>query len=154
MGDVGGAGESALLATCSEDSVRSTYGPGIERTGLPPVLTKLVALVNEDLSAEDRMLLDWVAAQTPNSLIASWLGITRTGAVKRVTRLRARLKKAAVRFGDALGPEDSLALEKFLRRTGVDRGADVERPSRGRRPQVDHQHPVRRRRAGTDGGDE
>jgi hypothetical protein len=36
--ELGGAGEQAVIAVCSEHAVRSTYGPGYEAPALPRVL--------------------------------------------------------------------------------------------------------------------
>ena len=45
-----------------------------------------------------------------------WLGVTRSAAVKRVTRLRKRLVDATLRFGGSLEPEQRAELLRFLRR--------------------------------------
>ncbi len=126
MGDLGGAGEAALLTTCSEDAVRGTYGPDREPVALPPVLERLVSVFEEGISMEERMLLSWVSQRTPYSLIATWLGVTRSAAIKRVTRLRARLIDAAMRFGGSLGREDRAELLRFLRRSGSFMDVDLE----------------------------
>jgi hypothetical protein len=118
MGELGGAGETALLTTCSEDAVRCTYGPAWEPMGLLPVLERLVSVFEEGISTDERMLLGWVGQRTPYSLIATWLGLSRSGAIKRVTRLRARLVDAAMRFGDSLDRDDRIELRRFLRRSG------------------------------------
>jgi hypothetical protein len=126
MGDLGGEGESALLTTCSEDAVRRTYGPDVEPIALHPVLERLVSMFEHGVSNDERMLLSWVAQRTSYSLIATWLGITRSAAVKRVTRLRARLVDAAMRFGKSLGREDRAEFLRFVRRSRAFTEADLE----------------------------
>ena len=126
MGELGGAGERALLTTCSEDAVRGSYGPGVEPVPLPLVLERLVSLFDEGISAEERMLLSLVAQRTPYSVIGPSLGITRAAAIKRTTRIRARLVEAARRFGQGLDREDRVELLRFLRRCGSALAADLE----------------------------
>ena len=126
MGDVGGAGESALLATCSEDAVRGTYGPDMDPLPLAPVLERLVSILGEGASAAEVELLSWLAHRTSYRVIAASLGITRPAAIKRATRLRARLVDAAMRFGTSLGREDREELLRFFRRCGTFTEADLE----------------------------
>jgi hypothetical protein len=123
--EVGGAGQRALLGACSEASVRATYGPAWEPALLPPVLERLVAMLEQAVSVDERELLSWVGRRVSYSTIAEWLGITRSAAVKRVTRLRARLVEAAMRFGGSLEREDRAELVRFLRRTGAFEEAEL-----------------------------
>lgn len=118
MDELGGIGETALLPTCSEDAVRGTYGPGWEPAPLPPVLERLVSAFEEGVSGEERDLLSFVSQRMPYSWIARKLGVSRPAAIKRVTRLRARLIDAAMRFGDVLDRADRIELMRFLRRSG------------------------------------
>lgn len=116
IGELGGLGEGAVVVLCSEDSVRSTYGPAWEPASLPPVLQRLLAVLATGASPEERELLSWVGQRVPYSRIAEWLGVTRSAAVKRVTRLRKRLVDATLRFGGSLEPEQRAELLRFLRR--------------------------------------
>ena len=117
--ETGAPNQRAVVSACSEDSVRSTYGPGWEPLRLPPVLERLVSMFEEGVSTEERQLLSWVGQRVPYSLVAEWLGISRTAAIKRVGRLRDRLIEAALRFGASLDAADLSQLARFLRRTGV-----------------------------------
>ena len=117
--DVGGTGQRALLSTCSEAAVRASRGPDWEPNPLPLVLERLVSAMDEGVSEDERLLLRWIARRMPYSLIGTWLGITRSAAVKRVTRLRARLLEATLRFGGTLDLRDRVELARFLRRTQV-----------------------------------
>ena len=117
--ETGVLNQRAVVSACSEHAVQSTYGPDWEPTRLPPVLERLVSVFEEGVSAEERQLLAWVGQRVPYSLMAEWLGITRTAAVKRVSRLRDRLIEAAFRFGASLDAADVSELLRFLRRTGV-----------------------------------
>lgn len=119
MREVAGAGEWAVSSACSEDSLRAAEGPGWEPLGLSPVLEKLVGALEGGVTGEERQLLSWVGQRVPYSLMAEWLGVGRSAAVKRVTRLRARLLEVAVRLGAALDDEERAELLRFLRRAGV-----------------------------------
>ena len=117
--DIGGIGERAVLSASSEHSIRATFGPGVEPPPLPPVLERLVSVFDEGISREERELLSWVGQRIPYRVMAEWLGIGRTAAVKRVTRLRARLLDAARRFGEGLDRAEWHEFERFLRRAGL-----------------------------------
>lgn len=114
--DDAGSGERAVLSLCSEATLRAAYGAEWEPASLPPVLEWLVSLLGEATTEDDRSLLAWVGQRVPYSEIAGWLGITRSAAVKRVTRLRARLADATRRLAESLGRRDRAELLRFLRR--------------------------------------
>jgi hypothetical protein len=116
LGELGGLGEGAVVVLCSEDSVRNTYGPAWEAASLPPVLECLLSVFTEGVTPEERELLSWVGQRIPYSRIAEWLGVTRSAAVKRVTRLRKRLVEAALNFGRSLEADQRTELLRFLRR--------------------------------------
>jgi hypothetical protein len=117
--DTGAQNQRAVVSACSEDSVRSTYGPEWEPVRLPPVLERLVSVFEEGVSTDERQLLSWVGQRVPYSLVAEWLGVSRAAAIKRVGRLRERLIDAALRFGASLDAAEVSELARFLRRTGV-----------------------------------
>jgi hypothetical protein len=117
--ETGARNQRAVVSACSEDAVRSTYGPDWEPVRLPPVLERLVSVFEEGVSTDERQLLSWVGQRISYSLMAEWLGISRTAAIKRVGRLRDRLIEAALRFGASLDAADMSDLTRFLRRTGV-----------------------------------
>jgi hypothetical protein len=116
LGELGGLGEGAVVAICSEDSVRNTYGPAWEPSSLSPLLERLLSVFVAEVNADERELLSWVGQRVPYSRMAEWLGVTRSAAVKRVTRLRKRLVDATLRFGGSLEPDQRAELLRFLRR--------------------------------------
>lgn len=118
-GEIGGGGERALLASCSEASVRATYGPGWTPFELPRILARLAAAIDEGTTADERQLLSWVGKRVPYSTIAAWLGISRSAAVKRVTRLRVRLTELTMRFAESLDGADRPEIARFLGRTSA-----------------------------------
>ena len=83
--------------------------------------------------SDERRLLSWVAQRTSFSTIARMLGEQRSAIVKRVTRLRARLIEAALRFGESLGASERAELVRFLRRTGAYDPAALDALARGER---------------------
>lgn len=117
--ELGGHSERAVVAACSEDSLRAARGPAWEQPELPPVLERLVARIDGEISEQERQLLSWVGQHVPYSLIAEWLGVSRAAVTKRITRLRARLIRVACRFGGTLDPADTALLVRFLRRAGA-----------------------------------
>lgn len=117
--ETGAGNQRAVVSACSEAAVRSTYGPDWEPVRLSPVLERLVSVFEEGVSPDERQLLSWVGQRVPYSLVAEWLGISRTAAIKRVGRLRDRLIEAALRFGASLDAADVSELARFLRRAGV-----------------------------------
>jgi hypothetical protein len=116
--EIGGVGECALPGTCSEASIRATHGPGWEPSTLPQGLVHLVERLDARMSHDERELLSWIAHRVPYSTIAQWLGITRAAAIKRGTRLRARLVDVVLEIGVSLEGEERAQLLRFLRRTG------------------------------------
>ena len=117
-GDLGGAGERALMEVCSQGSVRDTHGPGWEEPEVPAVLVHLVERLDARLTAAERQLLSWMAHRVPYATIAQWLGITRAAAIKRATRLRTRLVDIVLEVGASFDASERAQLLRFLRRTG------------------------------------
>ena len=118
-------GEQAVLSLCSEATMRATYGAEWEPEGLPPILARFVSMLGDSMCEEDQRLLAWVGQRVPYSEIAAWLGLTRSAAVKRVTRLRARLLQATVRVIESLDRGDRSELIRFLRRARALDEADL-----------------------------
>ncbi len=117
VAELGGTGEHAVVAVCSEHSVRSTYGPAWEAPPLPRVIDALAGRLDRVLRADERQLLSWASQHVPYATMAAWLGTSRGAAIKRVTRLRARLVKVALAYGASLDDEAHAQLVAFFRRT-------------------------------------
>ena len=64
-------------------------------------------------------MLVWLAHHVPQRTIAEWQGLSYEVAAKRATRLRARLRAAAVRFAEALPVQERHELDLFFRRAGI-----------------------------------
>ena len=125
--------ERVLASACSESSLNATYAPDWEPAPLPPVLNRLVSVMECAISRDERHLLSWVAQRTSFSTIARMLGEKRPTIVKRVTRLRARLVAVALRFGESLDIRERTELVRFLRRTGAYDAAALDALARGDR---------------------
>lgn len=117
--EVAEAGEYAAADTCSQASIRSARGPDYEEQPLAPVLQRLIAAFDAELSSDDRQLLSWLGQQISYTTIAAWLGISRPAAVSRIQRLRERLARLVVRFAKAASQLDRAELIRFLRRSGT-----------------------------------
>ena len=128
-----GGAERVLASACSEYSVRTTYAPDWEPAPLPAILDRLVSAMEQGINADERRLLSWVAQRTSFSTISRMLGEQRSTIVKRVTRLRARLIDAALRFGESLAASERAELVRFLRRTGAYDAAALDALARGER---------------------
>lgn len=115
--EIGGGDERAIPGACSESSVRATHGPGWEPETLPEGLVRLVAMLDAHMDPGERQLLSWMAHRVPYATIATWLGITRSAAVKRGTRLRARLVDLVLRIGASMEPQSRRDVLRMLRRT-------------------------------------
>ncbi|MFL5616048.1 MAG: RNA polymerase sigma factor [Gemmatimonadaceae bacterium] len=117
--EVAGAGEYAAIDASSQASIRFARGPGWEVPPLSPVLQRLIAAFDEELSSDDRQLLSWLGQQVSYTTIASWSGISRPAAVSRIQRLRERLTRVLIRFAKAARDSDRAELIRFLRRWGA-----------------------------------
>ena len=114
-----------LARSSSEASLRASRGPWGEASVLSPALERLASALDEGLTEEERMILDWVARWVPQRVIAEWVGMSHGALRIRVWRLRERLREAAVVYADHLSPAERLELKDFFRRTAMLRREDV-----------------------------
>lgn len=91
---------------------------------LHPVLARLSAELDAGLREQDRLLLAWLADHVPMRMVAAWLGIGYDAALKRASRLRARLRAAALAHTDALPPGERRVVHAFLGRAQRDAPGD------------------------------
>jgi DNA-directed RNA polymerase specialized sigma24 family protein len=115
--ELGGLGERAVAALCSEGSMRDSHGPDWNPPLLSAPLERLVSALDEGVTQEERQLLVWRGQLVSYSQMAQWLGTSR-GAVKaKVRRLVVRLIDVSLRFGATLDLEDRREILRFLRRS-------------------------------------
>ena len=125
--DVSGGGERVLAATSSENAIRSSRGPGWEPPVLASAVERLALELERGLRDDDRQLLGWLGQRVPQREIAAWLGITHGALRVRVTRLRARLREASLRYAYRLDGADRAEFERFFHRLD---GAAVDHAAR------------------------
>lgn len=125
-------GERMALASCSESSVRASSGEaGEELTGPSPAIARLAAILDAELSPDERQMLTWVSNAVPMREIARWLGIGYSAAKVRLSRTRSRLRVRALRHvSECTGAEREELIELFRRSSGIGRGRR-ERFARG-----------------------
>jgi RNA polymerase sigma factor (sigma-70 family) len=124
------ADDGDAAAGCSEDAVRESRGPGWERAVLPRALALLAVHLDEALTSEERQLLVAVAENVPQREVAEWLGVSHVVARKRLERLRGRMMQVAMRYTNALAPDDAREVQRFFRRCRARIGAS-EGPGNG-----------------------
>jgi RNA polymerase sigma factor (sigma-70 family) len=127
-----GDDEPAVLAACSEDSVRASRGAGWEPSSPSRALGRLAALLDDELSEPERLMLVWVSNAVPMREIARWQGVSYVAAKVRLSRLRSRLRERALRHVSECTGVERAELVGFFRR-----GAEVaESAARGRARRV------------------
>ena len=118
--DVGGRFERVIASASSEDAVRRSHGPGWEGSALSPAIERLALALEQELSDEERQLLAWLGARVPQREIAAWIGTTHGATRVRISRLRARLRDAALRHAYRLDGPDRAEITRFFRRVDVE----------------------------------
>jgi len=117
--DSGSGTERAVADASSEDAIRTSFGPGWEGVPLSPAVERLARAIEQGLSDDERLLLAWLGARVPQRQIAAWLGVSHGAVRVRVTRLRARLRDAALRYAYRLDGADRRELDRFFRRIDI-----------------------------------
>jgi RNA polymerase sigma factor (sigma-70 family) len=125
-------GERMALASCSESSVRASSGETSgESTAPSPAIVRLAAILDAELSPDERQMLTWVSNAVPMREIAKWMEIGYSAAKVRLSRTRSRLRERALRHvNECTGPEREELIELFRRSGGIGRGMR-ERSARG-----------------------
>jgi RNA polymerase sigma factor (sigma-70 family) len=106
----------AARAALSESTARSSAGGELEELPTTDALERLVGLLDQELTDDERQLLSWLGSWVPQSDIAEWLGISHGAARNRVMRLRERLKQSAIRCAAQLSLDERRRLGRYLRR--------------------------------------
>ncbi len=118
--DVGGRSERVIASASSEDAVRRSHGPGWEGSAPSPAVERLALALEQELSDEERQLLAWLGARVPQREIAVWIGTTHGATRVRISRLRARLRDAALHHAYRLDGPDRAEITRFFRRVDVE----------------------------------
>lgn len=109
-------GGRAILTVCSEETVRNSHGPDWESAAVSPGLLKLAIKLESAITPEEREILDWSSEAVPLREMAEWLGITRTAAAQRVSRLKQRLRATAPLIASGFSPEEQAEVKRFFQR--------------------------------------
>jgi DNA-directed RNA polymerase specialized sigma24 family protein len=104
---------------CSESTVRASEGLAGDQTVGASTLARLAAILRDELSEDELLLLTWRSAGVPHRQVAEWLGISYDAAAKRVARLAQRLRALVRLLAEGFPPEERLELQRFFRRVGV-----------------------------------
>lgn len=129
--DAGGRSERVMPGATSENAMRASHGPAWEALALSPAIEQLALALERGLSGDERQLLAWLGARVPQREIAAWLGATHGATRVRITRLRARLRDAALRHAYRLDGPDRAELTRFFRRVDIEMTSVVERSEAG-----------------------
>jgi len=78
----------ATRAALSEATARASAGPSYDRPPTAAALERLVGMMDQEFTDDDRQLLAWLGSYVPQRAIAEWLGISHGAARNRVMRLR------------------------------------------------------------------
>ena len=113
--DIAGAGEHAILSASSAHAVRASCGPAWEDEHLAAGLERLALLLENELGREERRIITWLGRRVPQREIAAWLGVSHGALRVRVSRLRARLRLAALAHLESLIDEERAQIERYFR---------------------------------------
>lgn len=108
--------EGVVTSVVSEHALRTSRGQHAVYPPVHPALLALAERLDQLINEEERYLLTWTSHGVPTRVAAGWLGISYAVAAKRMSRLRARLRVAAMGFADTLAPEERRHLERFFAR--------------------------------------
>jgi RNA polymerase sigma factor (sigma-70 family) len=120
----GETGERVAIASFSESSLRASGGgTAAEPIAPSPAIARLAAMLDAELSPEERQMLTGVSNAVPMREIAKWLGIGYSAAKVRLSRTRSRLRERALRHvHECTGSEREELIDLFRRSGGIGRG--------------------------------
>jgi len=111
--------EYVVRATCSEFMLRAARGNGDGEESSSAAAARLVHVLLDGCSSDERQLLVWSAHRVPLRECAAWLGIGYDAAKQKLSRLRARLVRDSITHLSSLADPDRRALSHLLRRAGL-----------------------------------
>jgi len=114
--------ERMVLATCSESAVRASGGDNGDVSTVSPAIARLAAVLDAELTFDERQMLTWVGNAVPMRDVASWLGINYSAAKVRLSRTRSRLRERALRHVHECAGAEREELVAFFRRSSGDAG--------------------------------
>lgn len=115
--DVGGV--LVVAEACSAHTIRAVLGDDDGADDSDSVLNVLMNHLLQYLSETDRKLLISTSNGVSLREAAQWSGIGYGAARVRLSRVRARMRKEALRYLDTPQGDERASLERFLRRAAV-----------------------------------
>jgi RNA polymerase sigma factor (sigma-70 family) len=112
----------ARAISCSESAVRASGGDNGDASTVSPAIARLAAVLDAELTSDERQMLTWVGNAVPMRDVASWLGINYSAAKVRLSRARSRLRERALRHVHECAGAEREALVAFFRRSSGDAG--------------------------------
>jgi DNA-directed RNA polymerase specialized sigma24 family protein len=101
---------------CSEGSRRASQGEEFRDSSLSLPLRRLVSALDEGVTDEEKLILQWISNLVPHGEIARWLGAGYEATSRRIRRLADRLLDAAEKYAAGLSENEWRELEPFFRR--------------------------------------
>ena len=114
--EAAGNGERLVQGLCSEYAINASRGPDWEPPPLSLAVERLATMIEDELTAEEERLLVWMSNEVDVSTIAREFGLKYDTLAKRIRRLRARMRAAAVRHAEHFALEERRALVRFFTR--------------------------------------
>ncbi len=114
--DYVGTGEVAMMGLISEYSVQASRGPGWEPQPLPLAVERLASMIDEELTEEHQRFVLYVANEVSIRDLAAEFDLTYEVLAKRITRLREKMREAALRHAEQFRLEDRAYLATFFNR--------------------------------------
>ena len=111
--------EYVVRATCSEFMLRAAQGDGDGEESSSAAAARLVHVLLDGCSSDERQLLVWSAHRVPLRECAAWLGIGYDSAKQKLSRLRVRLVRDSITHLSSLADSDRRELSRLLRRAGI-----------------------------------
>jgi DNA-directed RNA polymerase specialized sigma24 family protein len=111
--------EYVVRATCSEFMLRAARANGDDEESSSAAAARLVHVLLDGCSSDERQLLVWSAHRVPLRECAAWLGIGYDAAKQKLSRLRARLVRDSITHLSSLADSDRRELSRLLSRAGI-----------------------------------
>lgn len=114
--DGAGEGERVVSSVVSEGTLRASHGPDWTSPTVSLTVSRLVSMIDEELSEEERRILVWLGNYVPQRDICEWLGVSYPTGTQRIWRLRERLRAAVLQYAHHFDFKERSELFHFFRR--------------------------------------
>ena len=114
--DANAHGERVIPSALSESTLRASRGPEWTSPSASLAMCRLVSMLDDEMSEEERRILDWLGNYISQRDICDWLGVSYTTGTQRIWRLRDRLREAVTRYESHFSFKERSELLHFFRR--------------------------------------